>query len=343
MNWFTWRLHRKQFMIFGVLLALSAALLIPTGIHFWHAYQSALQTCVQNPATPSCSDLPGSLMQSQVDVLIRTTVFAIGLGTPLLLGLFLGSPLIAKEYEEGTNKLVWTQSVSRRKWLTTQLAWALMFAALYGLAVTLLTTWWSHTTNTLYLNRFHTGLFMEQGIVPVAYSVFFTSLGFALSACFRKTLLALGITFALFVVFQTTFSQVIRPRYMAPIAVTAPMGPGAIDEKIPKDAAWVLTRNIIDKNGKSFDSFDVQNMPPECQQIIQNAQTSDGGHAVRVKSAGGRDSLDDCLNQAGIHQTATYQPSYRYWDFQRIEAGIYLGMTLLAVGATYWFVLKRDA
>lgn len=344
MNWFVFRQHRKQFLIFGGLLVAFAALAIPTGIHFWHAYQAALTTCAQDPATPSCSDLPGSLMQSQADVLIRMIVFAAGLGVPLLLGLFLGAPLIAKEYEEGTNKLAWTQSVSRRTWLTTKLVWALAFAVLYGLAVTLLATWWSRTSNVLYQNRFNTGMFMAQGIVPIAYSVFFTALGFALSAWLRKTLLALGITFALFIAFQTVFSQVIRPHYMTPITVTAPMGPGAIDTKIPQDASWLLMRDIVDKNGKPSDSFSPASMPPQCQQILQSMQVTNHGHSVTVKAVpGGGDPLDKCLNDAGYHQIAKYQPSYRYWDFQRIESGIYVSMAALAVSVTYWAVLKRDA
>ena len=54
-------------------------------------------------------------------------------------------------------------------------------------------------------------------------------------------------------------------------------------------------------------------------------------------------SIDTCLDNAGYHQVAMCQPSYRCWDFQRIEAGIYLGITAIAVAATYWLVLRRDA
>lgn len=38
-----------------------------------------------------------------------------------------------------------------------------------------------------------------------------------------------------------------------------------------------------------------------------------------------------------------YQPGSRYWEFQGIEAAIYLGLTSLAVGTPYRIVLKRDA
>jgi len=74
MNWFVWRQHRKQFLAFGVLLALFAALLIPTGIGYWHSYQQALINCAQHPAVYSCDDLTNTLFTSQTDGLVRIAV-----------------------------------------------------------------------------------------------------------------------------------------------------------------------------------------------------------------------------------------------------------------------------
>lgn len=338
MNWFIWRQHNKQFLIFGILLAAFAGLLIPTGIHYWNTYQHTLATCAQNPATPSCNDLQDNLFNSQTDGFIRIAVVLGTFGLPMLVGLFIGSPLLAREYEEGTDKLAWTQSVSRRKWLTAKLAWALGFALLYGIALTLLATWWSRTLNALTGYRFIQGHFETQGLMPAAYCVFFTTVGFATGAWFRKTLVGFAITFGVFVVCMASFAQWIRPHYMTPVTITAKMGP---DSKVP--GGWVIRHSIVDKNGNTFDSFNLSSMPADCQAIIQQVKGGDN-IAVKVEPGhGGAPSITDCLNNAGFRQVTTYQPAYRYWDFQRIEAGIYLGMTALAVGATYWLVLKRDA
>jgi ABC-type transport system involved in multi-copper enzyme maturation permease subunit len=35
---------------------------------------------------------------------------------PLFAGLFWGAPLVAREVEHGTHRLVWTQGVSRARW-----------------------------------------------------------------------------------------------------------------------------------------------------------------------------------------------------------------------------------
>jgi ABC-type transport system involved in multi-copper enzyme maturation permease subunit len=41
---------------------------------------------------------------------------------PALLGLFWGAPLVARELETGTAALVWSQSVTRRRWRAVKLA-----------------------------------------------------------------------------------------------------------------------------------------------------------------------------------------------------------------------------
>lgn len=327
-------------MIFGLLLAGFTVLTILTGNHFWHEYQQTLSSCRQNPATPSCSDIEGSFGPSYGAIL--RLVYVTSIGVPLIFGLFLGAPLFSREFEEGTNKLVWTQSVSRRKWLTTKIVWILVFAALYGLAISLLVSWWGRTTNALDHSRFDTGQFDVQGIMPFAYSVFFTAIGFTVSAWFRKTMVALAVTLVLFIAFQASIGQWLRPHYMAAISITSPMGPDDLQSKVPV-GAWLLDRGILNKNGKEIgDIFPAA--PLQCQQIIQQQTPQGNGLAIRVKTfPGAGDPIDACLNKAGFHQIAKYQPSYRYWDFQRIEAGIYFGASIILISAAYWFVLKRDA
>lgn len=344
MNWLAWRQHRKQFLVMGIILALYAAIIIPTGLHFWHVYQQALASCAQNPATPTCSDLPDALFQSPIDqILLKLGAVAV-LFLPAIFGMFWGAPFLAGEYTEGTSQLVWTQSISRRKWLTVKLVWVLGATAIFVGAFAALNTWWSRTPNALYMNRFNFVFFGSQGIVPVAYGLFAVASGIMFSAWFRKTMFAVGVTLGLFIALVLiAVPNFIRPHYMPPITVTAPMGPDLVAQKIPEGANWILSRDTFDGNGKTVtDVF--ASAPSQCQGIIQQMEVKTGGGGIRVKAApGGGDPIDACLNAAGWHETATYQPSYRYWDFQRIEAGIYLSLAALAIGGTYWLVLRRDA
>ncbi len=49
---------------------------------------------------------------------------------PALFGMFWGVPLVAREMESGTHRLVWTQGVTRRRWITSKLAVVMGSAAL---------------------------------------------------------------------------------------------------------------------------------------------------------------------------------------------------------------------
>ena len=46
---------------------------------------------------------------------------AVVLVLPALIGLFWGAPLIARELEAGTHRLVWNQSITRTRWLAVKL------------------------------------------------------------------------------------------------------------------------------------------------------------------------------------------------------------------------------
>src|SRR5207237_7050931 len=64
---------------------------------------------------------------------------------PLFVGLFWGAPLVSREIEHGTHRLVWTQSVTRRRWIGTKLALIGGAAFVGAAAFAALVTWWSAT------------------------------------------------------------------------------------------------------------------------------------------------------------------------------------------------------
>ena len=370
MNWVVWKQHRKQFVILAIILALYAALVIPTGLHFWHTYQYALTTCGK---TNTCGQLSGELFQSGWGSKLNPSqpsggvnfVILLVLALPFLLGVFIGVPLIAREYNEGTNLLIWTRSVSRRKWLTTKLIWALVATVIFAGIFAALTTWWSKTGNVLYVNRFDTMKFDLQGIAPVAYAVFAVSLGIALGTWLKRIMVAIGLTLILLIALQIVVGSAVRPHYMTPWAYNAPVlnqtassdsGSDPLSAQPPANsgASWVVSGSLVSKTGQAISW---SNPPQNC--IVTNpngnanpsgphstaAVTSKNG-AVRdaILSRNGGPAVDlDCLSKIGYHWTTKYQPAYRYWDFQRIEAGLYLVLSVIPISATYWLVLKRDA
>jgi hypothetical protein len=203
MAYLMWRLHRGQlFIAGGSLIALTAALLlIPK--HDTHAIQA---------------------------IVLSTIV------VPLLLGLFWGAPTLAKEFEDGTNGLAWTQCVTRRRWLSSNLFWTILAAAAWGAAVTAVVTWWSLSKVSLGLSRLAPGPFDIQGIVPVAYSVFAVVLGIVVGSMIRRVLPAMATTLATFAAVRIVIAVVVRPHYMSPLSKPASVSTNALPA-----GAWLLS------------------------------------------------------------------------------------------------------
>jgi len=69
-----------------------------------------------------------------------------------------------------------------------------------------------------------------------------------------------------------------------------------------------------------------------------NCSRNCGGNAiVDVPPVTGQ--LGDLL----VGTSGTYQPASRFWEFQSIEAGIFVALTLLALGAAVWLLRRRAA
>jgi ABC-type transport system involved in multi-copper enzyme maturation permease subunit len=346
MNWLIWRQHRKQLFIFSGLLLIFAAVAIPSGFHFWHVYQHLSAGCAQ-----SCnsSDLRDAIFKTQFDGLVTNAVKIILLGLPFLLGVFVGVPLLAKEYAEKTNKLVWTQGISRKKWLTSKIAWVLFATIVYAGTFSAIATWFSKTGNIVNHDRFAVLAFSSQGIVPVAITVFAVSVGVLFGAWFKKVLPALGATLGLLIVLQIGVPLLARTHYVTPSVYTTGFllsgdkgGDPFSTHQIPNnEGAWVVRGRMVNNSGQDFDW---SNPPSSCKVAAPTAIKQEPG--VKRHPVIGQNNIFmdlDCLNSLGYHWEIKYQPSYRYWNFQRIEVGLYAVLSLVAVGGTYMLVLKRDA
>jgi len=313
MTWLLWRQYRAAAFVTGAIVAIFAVAVLLTGVHMSHVYNDAIQTCTRN----GTCDFVGNLFSGYgaiVDIVHLSIVL------PVLLGVFLGATLIARETENSTHILLWTQTVRRRSWLVTKIAIALGATLAASAVVTALVTWWSGTPNALYGNRFEGAEFDTQNIVPIAYSLFAVALGIAAGALWRRTLPALATTVLVYIGVRLAVGVYARPHYMKAVSKSFPLdGP----ESIPS-GSWVRQRAIVDPAGHSL------------------------GATLRVPSACGgvpdtKGAAISCLNHLGYRNVATYQPPSHYWNFQWIEAGLFVVLAAALVGFAILYTLRRDA
>jgi ABC-type transport system involved in multi-copper enzyme maturation permease subunit len=239
---------------------------------------------------------------------------------PLLTGMFWGGPLIAREVEQGTHRLAWTQSVSRGRWLATKLGIFLLGATATAAALTQLMTWWFAPIERMQedFGRLNTDVFDFRGIVPIAYTLFAFALGAAAGAIFKRTVVAMAVTLVGYLPIKIGV-QVLRSHYLKPLDVTYAFGTTS-----PRSGSgdWHLASEMINRSGAILGGIGV---PDPCNTLTSKAAT------------------EACAVENGYRFVDTYQPLSRFWPFQLIESGIFVGLSIVVLAVAVWWILRRTA
>ena len=132
----------------------------------------------------------------------------------MLVGMFWGAPLIAREIEHGTHRLVWTQGVSRLRWATTKIG----LISIAVLAITAIyagmLTWWITPVIRTSGQRFNYIFFDIHGIVVFGYVVFALALGVFAGAITGRLLPAMATTVVGFIGVRVAVMLAARDRYL---------------------------------------------------------------------------------------------------------------------------------
>ncbi|MBA2952789.1 ABC transporter permease subunit [Nocardioides sp. MAH-18] len=340
MIWLTWRQLRLSALVVLTTVACFAIALAATGPQLANMFAEAPEDFFD---------------QLGIDD-TKQALFDFGTGlvyaVPALVGVFWGAPMVARELEAGTHRLVWTQSVTRTRWLATKLgltALAGLAAGLVGLAL----TWWcapiddaiaggySEGGMLLTVPRLNPVLFGARGLVPAAMTLLALALGVTAGLLLRRTVAAMAVTLVAVVGLQVALPQLVQPHLGDPVAldqeiseetirgIMAGGGPGSgpgpfqrLEADLEKPGAWLLSQQTVDPSGAVVDEFP--------------AWTTDCG--------GGRDAMAACLDRLtdeGYRQQMTYLPASQFWRIQVLETAI---LVLLAGGLTgfcFWRI-RRD-
>ena len=319
MIWVSWRLQRTENLIAAGILALLAALLVPTGLQMGSVYHhDGLAACL-NTNSAACHQAIASFSQRFDQLGGLLSWFNL---IPGLIGALLAAPLIV-ELDSGTYRLAWTQSATRARWIAGKLGVALAAALLAALAMTALMTWWRAPLDHLH-GRMETSVFDFEGTVVFGYVLFALALALVVGVIWRRTVPALIVGFAGYTTARIFVDSWLRWRYEAPLTATWPVmggtpGPSNLNH------AWVLTIEPSDISGHRLPN--TLNLLQSCSQTI-NSQVSTIDRA--------------CLAQHGAgYNHAIYQPASRFWLFQGIETTLFGGTALALILLATWWIHQR--
>jgi hypothetical protein len=329
MTWVIWRQYRVTAAIAGAILAAFAVLFLISGLQDAARWHAALANCTR---AGTCGNLSQIVSLEGGPVYVLTIVT---LAVPLLFGMFWGGPAVARERETATVQFAWTQSVTRRHWLSVKTGWLLLAGAVFGGAVAGIITWWYAPLNALNQGQFGQGSDI-QGIVPIGYAVFAVALGIAAGALIGRTLPALAVTAGVFLAVRLMITYWVRVHYLAAVTTIY----SVTQNFAPKGAYWSLaqgtvlpggqfTTNLSVGPGHIISGFAGPDVPASCQ--------------VPGQGPGNITSTITCMARLGYRSFTTYQPGYRFWPFQFIETGIFVALAAALIVVTLFALRRRDA
>jgi hypothetical protein len=254
--------------------------------------------------------------------------------------MFWGAPLVTRELDAGTHRLAWTHT-TRTRWLVAKLALIGLAATAAAGLLSLAVSWWAAPIDAAVASRnampgpgvfvfprMSREIFDARGIVPVGYAAFTFVLGVSIGVLIRRTLPAMAILLAAFVVAQVAMSIWVRPHLLAPEHQTTLITAEnltMIDMSdnlhviIDRPGAWITSQHTVNAAGQAV-------RPPSWVMSCPGPK----GQACFAR-----------LDRLGYRQLVYYQPAGRFWVLQWYETTIYLTLALALAGLSTWWIRHR--
>ncbi len=342
MTWLAWRQVRAQAGAVVALVLVAVAVLWGTG--------RSMHLVVARAGTAFDA-------LTSADRTLFYTGIAVVAVAPALVGIFWGAPMVARELESGTHRLVWNQSVTRVRWLSVKLGLTSAVAAAAVATLCLAVDWWAGPVDGA-TSATRGGLpgrltpigFAMRGVVPVAYTVFAVVLGVAIGLAVRRTLPAMALTLVVFAAVQVAVPLWVRPHLAPAVDTTVGVTERHLDGlSLAADGSltltlttggtgdWLLDDTTLDPQGRATV------LPSWFAACTAPQEASDGTAGTQRSQAPPVDPCLTRLDSEGYTQHLRYQPREAFWRLQLTESAMFLTVSGLLVAGCLWWVRRRDA
>lgn len=321
MTWIVWRQQRPVFitLVAGLVVAVVAILLL-RAVMVADLSAGNLLDCVAKGIDACNSPAANDFQTAWFDKmhLAAATVLA----APVLIGVFVGAPLFAREFEQGTHALAFTQSVSRTRWMATKFAVAALPALVVVVVYQLVVHSWLDAAGQLgplSTGPFYFTTFDAHGVSPVAYTLFAYTLGMFAGAVFKRTLVAMTLTLGLFIAVRFVIGGV-RESLITPTRVLS----DDLDSRTVERGPLVVESGFLDAKGAV-----VADPTP----MMNCAGKGDTQGAVDFAA---------CYRENGLAQRyADVIPVDQATTLHLLEASIFVGLAVLFVLGSVWAVRRQ--
>ena len=330
MTWLVWRQHRQQ-LLFGVAgLIVLGAFFLATGRPIHDRFneaglpdclpQTIDSTVVANLNDPIATGPSGgntAAVDTSTEAITRCaqaadefyddyqSVLDVGFLLfilPMLVGIFWGAPLVAREIEHGTHRLVWTQGTSRLRWAATKFGLVLIGVLAMTAVFAAMLNWWISPVMQTSGQRFDYIFFDTHGIVVFGYATFALALGIFAGAVTGRLLPAMATTVVGFLAVRLVVMLVARDHYL------------------PTETRRISVAGLT--LGDSYQQWNLLH-----------------GDWIRSRPSEGRTGCP--AGAADCGETLTMHPASQFWAFQTIETAIFVALAISLLLATIYWIRRR--
>jgi hypothetical protein len=331
MIWLTWRQSRAQLVAAAGLLVLLAVGLLYLGHVIRAGYTTDIVGCTGGCDLGNARD---HFVQSYRSLVTIPAIILIAL--PAIIGVFWGTPLITRELETNTHRLVWNQSITRTRWLATKLLLLGLAAITTTATLSLLLTNAASRYDQTIGNRFDPLSFASRNIAPLGYITFAFILGTTTGLYLRRTVPAMATTLLITGITQLLLPSLARPHLLPPVTIQVPF-----DQRTAADGGQLSVNSgeplmisgytvpggltltgrapLLNSAGREVSASDV----PDC---TKNPVTSESTWH----------ELESCIAGKNLHIEIQAQTPDRYWPFQWAEFGVFIGLGMVLCGVAFW-------
>lgn len=323
----TWRQYRRMMtVLLGVFLLLTVVVLASGGI--LRAYRAENTGANPQYARGGCTSLEcyaGSAVGWIGGVLALT---AIGLGA------LIGATVVAREIDNRTHVLAFTQSASRFRWYIAHVVAVFLplsaATGVLGAALALTRT----PGGNLYAGRFTHPIYLTWG--PVTAAWMFTALVFgSVIGLLVKNSYAGPIAIVVLFLGATFFSALVRPHLAQPQERHEPLatvwtGVSMSDgpEVFTRYQDWLLMSRVVDSDGEVLDQDEL------CPRWVLANRTEADVAEVRITS---EQAMVDCLReQRAVANVVYFHPDENFWPIQMRETGLVVLAGLILLLLARW-------
>ncbi|MFG2557111.1 transporter [Streptomyces sp. NPDC048581] len=312
--WLAWRQQR-------VLAGIGAAALVVT-VAIAAYYRSGMLDALHSGLFDHCATGPLYCTRSDtglpllLDIEPLKYLGALNIALPVIIGVFWGAPLLGRDRELGTHRMVLVQGVSRGQWFASRFALAAAITTvLSGLLAGVFAWWWRPAADRSYgLFWYDITALSGSGPRVVAATLFGLAAGTLLGLLTRRVLAAMGLTLLVTGATTLLLEWTHRTRLLVPPHTYVSAGS---TPKAPMGEKWSTGNyGLITASGRHDD---VLNCPfPSGSELKECMATH--GYVARFYEA---------------------NPSGDYWTFQWTDSAVLGGLAVLLTVVTVLLLRRR--